>query len=335
MKPLSAYIYIVLLCSLVVSCTKNELAVSGVLSEAAGQSLDIVYRASDKEKSFLVEETVPLDASGKFSLKALTRYPTVLWILSANQGTLLMPVYAERGEELTIEGKYSEPRKWKVEGNKVMEQYCQWAQQNINALMSDSPSKLNEAIAAYVKKNPDSLTAAFILLTHYNIAGHEDEFNTLSASLKIDDEELSQMRRACMAPDIKSPAAADIPASLSLTSLKDSLTDIPLKGKGSTLLYFWREAPEKEYRELLGKSIARTGGAAVCVFMDIDTIRWHQMLHSDTILNAATNVWAPGGEVNRALRPLHVPTSPYIIVTDDNGKVTYRGQDTEAASLKL
>ncbi|MCM1004900.1 MAG: DUF4369 domain-containing protein [Prevotella sp.] len=330
MKRLYNYLIILALLFFSTSCLKNELTLSGSLSDAEGQSVTMVYRAADKVKSFIVETAVPMAADGSFSFKAATRYPTVIWILNTNTGEALMPVYAERGDELTITGKFNEPVKWKVEGNKVMEQYCEWAAANINALMSNNPGKVNDAIADYIKEHPDSRTAAFLLFTRFVTVGYEAQYHKLLASLTLDEDDLKEMKEACMAPEVTAPGSDTLPEKIALRAAGDSVAEIRLKGSPKLLL-FWRESPDSDTRDLLKMA----NGKAITVFMDNDTIRWKQMLDTDTVLKASKAMQAPGGEVNNAVKTLGVPTTPYFIVSDGAGKISYRGTDAQAASKQI
>lgn len=317
------------------SCLKNELTLTGSLTEGKGQTLRILYRAADKEKSFLVDNPVPLDASGRFTLKAATRYPTVLWIYSMQQGELLMPVYAERGDELTLSGKYTEPWGWKVEGNKVMEQYGEWSGANAKALKSGDESQINAAVAAYVKKEPDTRTAAFILFTRFNVPGHEDEYRSLVTKLELDDDELQEMKQACLAPEAAPRGGNADFGTLRLPSPTDTLTSVSPAGRRSTLVCFWRDTPQAEMQALLREVGKDTLRQVVSVYMDTDTVRWHRALREDSVLGGSTALWALGGEVNPSVRPLGVAGTPWLMVVDAKGKILYGGADPKEARKKV
>lgn len=323
-----------LLLTFVAGCTKNELTLAGTLSGGAGKNMLVLYRASDKEKDFMVENPVVLDSEGSFTLKVLTRYPTVMWIFATNSGELLMPVYGERGDELRLTGKYNEPWAWKVEGNDVMEEYCAWAAANINAVKSDNPAKLNAAVAAFVKEHPDSRTAAFILFTCFQTSGHEGEYKRLCGTLELDEDEMKQMRMACMAPDYIVEPATTLDEVLRLPDEKDSLVNINLKGR-TTLLYMWRDNPDEPVRDLLRKALSDTTRQAIGIFLDSDTMRWHQSLRADTLLSRCTNLWAPGAEMNPALRKLRLSQIPCFLILNGKGEVTWRGMDAGEASAHL
>lgn len=316
-------------------CRKNELTLSGTLSDGNGQTLRIIYRAADKEKSFLVDNPIPLEGSGSFSLKVATRYPTVLWVYSMRDGDLLMAIYAERGDELSLSGKYTEPWAWEVKGNKVMEQYGEWARANAKALKSGDAGQINAAVAAYVKEEPDSRTAAFLLFTRFTVAGHEAEYKSLVSKLDLDEDDLKEMREACLAPEqINVPAAGEF-GKLRLPDTADSLISVSPAGSKATLLYFWRETPTAEIRSLIEDVNADTLRRAVSVYLDTDTVRWHQLLRTDTVLGETTALWALGGEINQAVKPLGVTGTPTLMVVDGRGKVLYRGAEADKARASV
>lgn len=330
------YLVLCLLAVLAAGCRKNEFTLEGSLAGGKGKSLLVVYRASDKEKDFMVENPVILEGEGAFMLKVETRYPTVLWVFATNSGELLMPIYGERGDELKVGGKYNEPWAWRVQGNDVMEEYCDWAAKNINAIMSHDAAKLNAAIASYVKGHKDSRTAAFMLFTLFQTAGHGAEYQQLTATLELDDDEMKEMKVACMAPEhIKAPGEFK-GESLRLTGLQDTLVDVNLRGAASgTLLYLWREMLGDDTRRLLRKALGDTCLQTVAVFMDTDTVRWHQMLETDSLLRRSTNLWAPGGEMHPALRELRVDGTPYFILLNPQGGISYRGNNAGRAQARL
>lgn len=336
MKGSLTYLVLCLLATLAAGCGKNEFTLEGSLAGGKGKSLLVVYRASDKEKDFLVENPVILEGEGSFRLKVATRYPTVLWVFASNNGELLMPIYGERGDELKLAGKYNEPWAWRVQGNDVMEEYCDWAAKNINAIMSHDAAKLNAAIASYVKEHKESRTSAFMLFTQFQAAGHETEYRQLAATLELDEDEMKEMKVACMAPEyIKAPGRFK-GESLRLTGQQDTLVDVNLRGAASgTLLYLWRELPDDDVRQLLCKALGDTCLQTVAVFLDTDTVRWHQILNADTLLRRATNLWAPGGEMQPALRPLRVNNTPCFILLSPQGDVSYRGNNAGQVLSRL
>lgn len=321
---------------LLTSCIKNEFTVDADLRGGGVQNLYIAYRAANSERSFVAEQAMPL-SDGKFSLKGVTRYPTVMWIMSPAR-TLLYTVYIEHGDDITIRGNYDNPAMWQIEGNDVMEEYSAWAHAHEAALRSGDPARINTAVAAYVRKHPDNSLAAFLLLSHFARQGREKEFNNLWGSLK-DTDKAVQMRDAFMAlPTNEDGKAAALPLMpLSLPTAADTLMTVNPSGAKGTMLYFWHEASGKIHaraKDLLCEADTAKGLQGADIFMDADTVQWLQT--GKTAGHANRNsLWALGGETNLALRRLGIPSTPFIIVSDSKGRQLYRGCDVSAARRQL
>ena len=355
------YIFATLLL-LLSSCGKNELHIAVNFPDAENRTLRIVYRAANSEGGFLVDQQLPF-AQGAMDMRVATRYPTVVWILSTS-GQVLMPVYAEKGDNLTLTGKYADPASWVISGNKVMDAYAAWAKQEANTLKADNPEAVNAAVAKYVKAHPEDPAAAFILFTRYRRTGHEKEFQGLRASLKIDEDDLQQMEDACI---LTAPNPAPSPLKqLTLPDERDSLVTLKTSGHAATLLYFWRDTYGKTHSDAkalfkdLYKATASHEAKAdtstaknappfsgvkprksapalqlVNVYMDLDTMTWRRTLKSDTILGQTVALRAVGAEATPALAPLNIPSVPYFVVLSTDGKPLYAGPSPAEARKAL
>lgn len=312
------------------ACTKNDFTVKARFTGSKNNSVLIAYRASDKARSFVVDRNIDLLEEG-FTLKGITRYPTVVWIFCPFDGKLLMPVYAERGDELSITGDWQEPQKWKCSGNEVMEEYSAWSAANFKALKSNEPAAINKAVATFVKEHPDRKAAAFILFTRYVSSGHEAEFMALTRQLDLDEDDLKEMKAACMLPSYTPPASPRQLPAIKLPDLSDSVVSLP-SGK-RLLLHFWRQEPAEEMKSLLRRAAADTTVTVVGIFMDTDTARCCDILRTDSTMRADLNLRAIGGEVNPVLKPLGITLTPSLILTDRQGKILYKGSDPKSVKL--
>lgn len=316
-------------------CAKNEFTLEGDLEGAGTQPLHIAYRAANSERAFVTDLTVPL-MEGRFSLTCATRYPTVVWLFSPMH-SLMYAVYAEKGDHISIKGRWTDPYTWQVSGNEVMEEYCAWAKANPAALHSTQPAVVNTAVARYVKAHPDTRTALFMLLTLYCRAEDEAGFRSLLATFK-DKEMRAEMLAACAEPE-PAPLDAKKPVSaFTLTNEKDTAQTLNPASARRTVLYFWREGfgPQHEQAMRLLREARRQGGVqAAHIYLDPDTVRWHQMLRSarsaGQLPDSVAALWAVGGESDPRLASLQLRSAPAIIVTDAKGRVLYRGTDVAAA----
>lgn len=335
MRLLHFYILSLLGFLLLPSCGKNEFTLSGSLSDSRGKTLRVIYRAADKKRSFIEDNPVPLEADGAFSMKGIVVFPTVLWVTDMQTGELLLPIYAERGDELTLSGKYSEPWGWTVNGNKVMERYSEWAKANAPALKSGNTAKINAAIAGYVSENPDSRTAAFLLLTRFDIRDHEAQYKSLLAKLDMDEDDLKEMQEACMAVQTASVPQVPKKFSMRLPGTADSLMNVDIAGASRTLVYFWNDSPTGEESSLIESLDADTARRCVSIFMDSDTVRWHNIIKNDKALKTTLPYRALGAEANPQVKAMGVTRTPYMIVVDSAGKILYHGSGAAEARSSL
>lgn len=330
-------ILLLLLLSGISSCTKNELLLSGTFSDAPSQPLRILYRAASGNGAFIVDNPVPL-TQGAFSTKAVTRYPTVIWVLSP-EGTVLMPIYAEKGDELILTGKYADPYSWQVEGNEVMKQYSVWVKTNLATLKSGVSESINAAITKAVKSNPDSRFAAFLLFTRFIRVGFEKEFSEAKKYLTLDTEDMKEIEDASLLPPVSNVAASSAGfQKLALPALADTIEVIKPSDASKTVMYFWRDGFGKKHSDMqkLIKDFAKDSTVQVAnIYMDTDTASWHRLISKDTVLRKSHPLWALGGESNPEVMALGIPSVPYIIVTDSKGKQLYRGAAPEKARLLI
>lgn len=321
-----------LICLLLTSCLSNDFTVSASLEGGGVSNIYIAYRASSDKQAFVAEQTVPL-ADGAFTLKGSTRYPAVMWIFSAAHAEMYA-LYVERGDEISITGKFSDPLLWQVKGNPLMEEYCSWVRANEGVLRSGNPASVNAAVARYVKGNPDNPLSAFLLMSRYTRPGHENEFDSLWASLEQTDE-TKHIREAFMsaAPDAQARDAQLPLLSLSLPSAADSTVTLNPGKARATVLYLWHEATGKLHHDatsLISETDSMADVQGADIYMGADTTQWQMVLKTITY-PAAHSLWALGGAANPALRRLNITVAPIIIVTDRKGNQKYRGTDPAKA----
>lgn len=321
---------ICLLC--LTSCLKNEFTLNVSLQEAADSNLTIIYRGASDKQNFVADQTIPL-SHGALQLKGATNHPTVIWILSPAHEELFT-IYAERGDELQVTGKLSDPLLWQVKGNKVMEEYCKWVRANETVLRGRDAVKINKVVAKYVKENPDQALAPFLLLSRFTQPGHEKEFDTLWGLLK-DEKEAAGMREAFM--PLPSPAeekGAVLPLMpVSLPAQGDTMLTVNPSAAKATVIYFWQDISSPLHKQtvtLLHDADSIYSLQTADIFMGGDSVQWSATRDTHNKFSPRS-MWALGAETNVALRRLNIPSTPYIIIADKKGKQLYRGADPEAA----
>ncbi len=316
------------------SCTKNEFSVKATITGSGSRSVNIAYMALAKETQEFVSLQLPF-VDNSLEFKGATRYPTIVWLMSSD-GQLLHWLYAEKGDELEIKGDYGSPLLWKVSGNKVMEQYCEWLAQNSATLQAYNAESVNAAVKKYVADHPSETASAIILLAHFHRTNSETEFKALWDKLTIDSDLKAHLLDASMHQfDTSNTDAAKLPmVPLALQSRGDSLVTINPATRRATILYFWR-SNSGPHKSILQKLAALPADVAKAdIFLDPDSIQWHYMLKTDTI-KGRTALWAFGGEMNLALKRLNIPGDPFIIVANRQGAQQYRGSNINDALKAL
>lgn len=335
------------------SCTKNEFTVEGNISGGGHHTLTALYVAYSSATDELVSEQLMLQ-NGTFSLKGVTKYPTILFIFSPDR-RLLYPVYAEKGDKLTLKGDYNHPHEWQIKGNKPMEDYCAWMRLNEALLPSPlagsasastpsaarssgrgTPQELNRAISLYVKAHPKDLCSALLLLAHYDRLIDEEGFNSLWAGLGLDAQQKERLLHVAMASLSEAQTkAAKLPVvPMTLRTTVDTLSTFSPGRFRVSVLYFWKNPADANLRtalRLMSKLPADIGVADIN--LDPDLRAWANSVENDTT-RRRTPLQAFGGPMNQALRRLALPGAPYVIVADSLGRQLYRGTDINEA-LKI
>ena len=173
----SLILLVIMLGGMLAGCRKNVFTLEGKIEGGESTTIYLSWRAASGTRDFLASQAVPLTSTA-FKVEGPVKRPSVIWIFSSGR-SLLSAIYVERGNSLTLSGKMNEPRLWQVSGNEVMEEVSAWAQSNAPALKAGSTAGINSAVAAYVKANPGSRAALFLLLTTYDRNGAEQEFTRL------------------------------------------------------------------------------------------------------------------------------------------------------------
>lgn len=184
--------------ALLSSCSKNQFSLEGNLSGGETQTITLIWRAASGTQDFIAQQPVPLTGM-KFSMQGPVKKPSVIWVFSTGRN-LMAAIYVERGNKLSISGAYDQPQLWNIKGNKVMEEVSAWQVANKGVLVAGNPAAVNGAVAAYVRANPKSRAAAFLLLTRFHREADKKLFDQLIALIP-DKDMLAEMRAACLEPN--------------------------------------------------------------------------------------------------------------------------------------
>lgn len=326
---------------LLCACTKNEVKLSFSLDGVPQETLKLDYYASDKKKGWLVEEFVNVQQGNAQSILR-TVNPTLVFLAPSAGSSLTVVFYAERGDEISISGKGTDPLFYKISGNDITDALTAWRLSATKAIAEADadPTKgsaaLNKLVADYVKANPENPASTILLLCYYNRRADEPGFEKTRKLLQgdaLDPTWSSLAARADMIDD--SPIPAKLPASLLLKTPNGCDTLRP--GKAPAILYFYRDnAPSrsddlKALRKLADDYKDSTSRIICDICFEPDSSSHVYKMRGDS-LRRAVRAWMPLGSSDSIARTLGVRRTPMLIVADQKGIIRYRGDDMSRAS---
>ena len=103
-----------LLATLLASCSSDNFKIDGELTHLNGTAVKIVFRGD----SGIVNEFANLDKKGKFSFEGASAAPVLVSIMD-QRGELLKRVVATNGDHLKLKGDASKGMAIKVKGNHI------------------------------------------------------------------------------------------------------------------------------------------------------------------------------------------------------------------------
>lgn len=332
LKQLSIILF---LAAVMCGCTKKDFKIEFSLPEDVFSNYTLTYYASGRNSGFTVEN-VAFVSAGKGSVTCPSVRPTVVFI--STPGGLDLPVYAERGETIRISGPDNNPWSWTIRGNDLDEAFSEWVSINEPSLIGGSRQAINDSIAAYVSRNPDSSLSPFLLLTLFSRRDNETSFRRLWNSV-------ANTREAIRLAEII--GRSDIPDGVARTpgklqsavfrSLYNGVDTIRPADAKATLLYFW-SLDKKEKRTIAIDSLRNLStefpDSSARIIADIglepDSISWKSPLVKDSI-SGVLRLWIPAGLADSRVMDLNVPRVPFFIVFSPDGNQKYRGDDAAEA----
>lgn len=330
----------VLILAMLAGCTKNESEVKFGLAADSDGTYSLTYYASDKVKGWLVED-VQAVRQGKAVATVRTVNPTLVWLSTTGSRMHLPAVfYVRRGDDILISGAGSDPFNWKVEGNRISEQISDWRIGVAKTLLktTDPTARIrlvNTEVEKYVRENPDSPSAALILLCYYDRRINESGFAQAASMLRGDAADL-RWRALVGAADVDPVAPLDAPSSklpgriLLKTPRNGADTVVP--GRVPTLLYFTRNniadyASDIRILRTLCRDFPDSSRRVIAdISFEPDSALRGYKLRTDS-LRGALRAWMPLGVSDSTARLLRVRRVPYAIVIDTKSEAAYRGDD--------
>lgn len=320
-------------------CAAKKFRIEFRLPSGMDTTVRLLYHASDKLTGVTLDPICAI-AGGKGVVECPAVLPALVYVLSPS-GQPVIAFYAERGDKIVISSEDADPLTWRIEGNKLSEEWTAWRLDNLTALRSGSARRINEAVNAFVSKNPESKLSTLLLLTAYDRRTDPKGYESLWRKLKgkaLEPELISLAARAD-----QTDAALPATGQLKRFVVRSSSGSDTISPGTPSLLFFWHSGENKRHdgietlRRLQQDFSDTTKRLLVDICLDSDSTSWYMPMAADSLRHTIRG-WMPAGEADQAAMQLGVSRSPFFIVTDRKGKVTYRGDlpaEAEAEFRKI
>lgn len=339
LRKFSGFLSILVLTLLTLTgCVKNEFQVEFKLPAGVNESYTMLYYVSDSEKGWLYDQVAVLQ-QGKCQLKGITRNPTLIYVFQGAQDPGVV-IYAERGDKIEITGDSGSPASWAVSGNEINEALSAWRADNRNALSARDNKKVNEAVAKYVKANPEDPVSTILLEVYYDRSIDPAGFDSLFKSLKGKAADVCWMELM---------SRSDLLGGFE--PLKQTAAPLILRTAGNgadtigfneqpALLYFsynnydTRKDDVSKMKQLLKERTDSGKPQIVSISLENDSSGWRYQARMDS-LKGAVVAWMPLSFADPAAVSLGLEKAPCFIVVGKKGKILYRGTSLDDAARKL
>lgn len=324
---------LLLLCG---SCSRGKFTVELKLPQQVNENFSILYYDEDPWDDYL-EDKVLVVHQGECTLECPTQEPTLVYVFQGAIEPALM-FYAERGDKIEITGDSSHPISWTVGGNKINRDMSLWRQQNRDILMARDISKVNAAVAMYVRQNPDNPAAKLILLQYYyrgyNYYGFDKLYNSMKGAAA--DPKWSLLMGHIDYLLGYSPVHPRAGAfTLTVPGGKDTLSFAESGG----ILYFsenssnQRDIAIDELRDLARMRRDSAWFVVADISMEPDSAAWAYQMKRDSIMRGIVRGWMPVQFSDTAAIALGVNSLPMFVVIERGGRIVYTGPDHYMASM--
>lgn len=299
----------------------------------------LFYEESEKGGQF--RETVADIRAGKGNYRIPARNPVLVYLFSPSGKIPSAIFYASKGDKITVSGETTDIAKWDITGNETTDQLTRWRLDNQGAAGMREGDKLDDSIAKFVDKNPDSRAAAILLYVYFNRRDKEAQFLKLQSKLGktvIDDKDLM---RALSASDLITglPDRNTVPSVIIKTGESGYADTLRLAKEKKTALLIFRDGsstPETAIAADSIKSLIKNNKGKIVAefFVESDSLSWRRHLRGDTI-EGLKRFWLPVGLADSTAIAMRITRLPFFLVVDSASRQIYRGQDWKEAVKKF
>lgn len=315
-------------------CVRNEVKVEFALPANVNDAYKMTYYASDPKKGWYVE-TVAAVQQGKAQMQLATRNPSLVFVID-NSRIPRAVFYIERGDKIKITGDGADPVSWIIKGNELSEEWTQWRINSRAALSSADFSKINGAVADFVKKNPEKPLSTLLLLTYFNRRLDPALFNKLWKTLKgkaLEPKWMQLVSRSDLLAE--APLAAHELKRILLRSIGNGVDTLRFPSVPA-IMYFRRDddaARDEGVKILRGlaKDYPDSASRIIAdISFDADSMSWTARVRRDS-LSGIIRAWNMHAEADTDMIRMGVERTPWFVVLDAKGKRKYAGDDPQVA----
>ncbi|MCM1356084.1 MAG: hypothetical protein NC212_06740 [Staphylococcus sp.] len=277
----------------------------------------------------------PVD--GKVTLRGASPDITLVEVFTIDNEPLFTCV-ARNGDELEVKMDLQNPGKVEISGNDASKEYAAFISENNEVMSSRDAAAINRLVAEQVRKHPDRISSAMLLVTKFAARGHELTADSLVNMLKPEARPTWVVGAypGMVGEQVSTAARGNVkPMTLSCGhhNRKDTVVRYwPSSHSYSILVFIGTQKGDSVRRTLkeLTKDFPKRRLEAVEVSVMGDSAIWAGSIRNDSA--RWPQAWVQGGVANTAIRSLQIPSVPFFIVADSTGHQIYRGSALSAAN---
>lgn len=319
---------------LAVACGSDKFFIIECNIEGAGsQAVIATYYASGGLRREVVAAT-----DGKAVVRGESAVPTLVIITMAD-GSPVATLVAQDGDKIAFTTGIDDPLSIRyTDANEASGQIGKWIADNADALRSADAKAINEAVTAFVTKNPGKIASTVLLTGYFQSEGYESQADSLFSiiDVKARPVEVVQGFNTVLSAQLSSGSDADMPVMTLYDESDSTITVNPIR-RSATLLCFLsdsqagRDSVATRLRSLMERYPKRL--MAVEISCAPDSASWRRSIGTDTV--AWSRTWLPASVASPEVARLAVPRIPYFIVADSTRSQIYRGTSVANAESAI
>lgn len=288
--------------------SKKPYKISGTVEGLGTQNITAIYFDGTSLK-----EVSTNSVNSEFHLEGSSDTPRVMELYD-KQRNRIGCLIVKNGEELTVKFKAGDPYFMEVTGNELSA--------SLAAFLKKNADSLNVAIEQRIAASPGDELSSILATYFYDINLNRQGADSLLSLLNGNNMAINPLLRAKMETAARLAVKTADVDTLRLFSSADSIVRYAPSEKTNTLFIFTdiHTIPDSivEYADSLARDIR-----VATVRLAIDTFGWHK--ETQRFSKKVDHLWALGSVANEELRCFDIPRVPYFVVVDTTATQIYRG----------